>query len=263
MEQSNPIRMGVDANLLIYLARFDDPRFDPKGTIHKLLDMNALRPEAYEEVPEYNLPPLLRNKFFNKVKVLPSGVQLYQRLINVNDQIKAIKEGKLQLYISPTVNYELRQDKLTQDFIDKYIIRLQVNNEDAPEFYGKRWELGNRYPMPKEDDARYLKQTTSVDAYIMAEYSLFGLSVITANEKHFLHEDVKLEDYNICNGIMECNKEYGLIFKNNIGKLEEPRPYSVERFGGLLKNALEKSRIDARADFINSNIDENNSFISF
>lgn len=263
MAKSNEkIRIGVDSNIIIYLAKYVNPIFDPSGNIHKLLENEALFPEAYDGMRIENLPPLLQDTFLGKVHKLPNGLKIYGNLRDIKTIYNMVVEGKLELCVSPTVYFEIEQDYSCREFVANYTTRLKVNDEDTVEFFGKRWELAEKYSkyIPKDRDAVTLKERVSADACEMAEYSLFGLNVITANEKHLIHKFFKKKDFIISEGIKEVNKEQGLMFFTRDKKLYAPCALTLEQLIAKIKKS-QKMSTTPRVDFVNVNIDEDNAYI--
>lgn len=123
-KNNDKIRVGVDSNIIIYLAKYTNPTFDPNGNIHKLLEMKALCPEAYDGISTENLPPLLQDGFLGSVITLPNGTQLYRNLMDIKNIYDYILSGKLEICVSPTVYFEIERNYINREFVENYATRL-------------------------------------------------------------------------------------------------------------------------------------------
>jgi len=260
--RNDKIRIGVDSNIIVYLSKFTNPIFDPNGNIHKLLERQALCPEAYENIPVINLPPLLQDGFLGSVTEFSNGTKLYANLMDIKYIYDSILSGKLEICVSPTVYFEIEEDFCSRQFVETYATRLQISDKDSEEFFNKRLELAEKYSkyIPKERSAILLKSICSADACIMAEYSLFGLNMITVNAKHLIHKYPTNKDFIIANGLKDINRKYGLIFKTKDSRNNSPTTHSLGNFVGRMKRA-EKEHSITGLYFENLNIDENNMYI--
>ena len=248
-----PIKRGLDTNILIYLSQYNDPRFDPQNIVHDLIEKKALFPSLFALTPKRNLPPILRNTYLGEIDSNEDGKEFYTNLLDIARLDNLIKEGIVQAYVSPTVQFEVVNENVI-DYMDTYCRRLQVNKEDSAEFFGKRWELANLYAekgaIPKKRDAVTLKERIIPDACLTAEYSLFGIEFLTANEVDLIHRNPMDEDYAISDAVQQVNREYGLRFVGNNNK-----PYSrVKKY---------RHGTNLFIDFDKSNIDKDNHYIPY
>ena len=264
MEINKPIKRGLDTNILIYLSIYNDPRFDPQNLVHDLIEKKALFPSLFALTPKKSLPPILKNAYLGQIETNEDGRDFYSNLLDIARLDKLIKEGVVEAYVSPTVQFEVVNEN-TIEYMDNYCKRLQVNKEDSAEFFGKRWELANLYAekgaIAKKRDAVTLKERIIPDACLTAEYSLFGLEFLTANQVDLIHRNPSEEDYAIADAIQQINKAYGLTFVSNNGKPYSPKPNSVYQFTSRVKKYMHG--INLFIDFNKSNIDKDNHYIPY
>ena len=261
--KSQKLRIGLDSNMVIYLAQLDSQIYDPKDVIKNLLEKHALDTNIYKNTPFRNLPPILQDKYLGDITTLPSGVEIYGHLQDVYILLKMIKNGEIEAYITPTVKYEVETRRYVSDFIDEYINEVIVE-DDNTEFWQKRKELAYKYAgrgaIDMERNAVERKDDITADACIAAEFALCGLNYITANEKHMVHINVQEQDYKRRDRIQDINWDYGLRYLGRREKLYAPYPLSVPDFMGKLKKFI-KGFVPI-LDFLDAKIDEDNNYLS-
>lgn len=173
---------------------------------------------------------------------------------------KLLKNDELKLYITPTVMGEL--GLFTDTHVDSTVNANEKQALSRTNFMQKFLETqSNVYVLTVPDDMKYkfeydvlllAKQymsshamqreyspvvrsyVPSTDAFIVAESSIFGLTVMTFNEQHFMHRNfirpgVK-GDFRRAEQIEEINALHGLKFKTNTKKKRAPRPIAVHGF---------------------------------
>ena len=261
------IKIAVDSNIIISLSKFINPKFDPDNVVHELLKQDhQVMANTYKGTPKKFLPPLLRDNYLGTLELGDDGSYSYQRLIDIYRLYSALKHGSIELCVTPLVFLETNKPS-NKDFLDNYCTILTVSDVDAPEFYTLRNELATKYTesgaMEEILDGRRMKMQPSNDAYIMAEASLFGLDLITANERDFIHEDVFLKDYKRQNAILEINKEEDISFISNHNKsVFYPSPKNLATFIAKLKRHFRDKNFKVMYFAENPKIDENNQYYS-
>lgn len=261
------IKIAADSNIIIDLSKFMDPKFDPNNTVHELIKSGSDKLTAtFKNIPKKFLPPLLQDNYLGELILSNDGNWHYQRLMNISKLAYSLERKSIELCITPLVVLETYKTK-TASFIDTYCTKLKVSEKFAPEFYNLRGELAAEYTsgggMEQVLDGRRLKMQPSNDAYIMAEASLFGLNLITANERHFIHDDIYKQDYNKANKINNINKENGLVYiSNHEGRPFIPGPMTLSSTVSRIKKYIKDENFAGMIYATNSNIDENNEYFT-
>lgn len=259
------IKIAADSNIIISLSKFMDPRFDPDGEVYLLLKTHSYLPSAvFRDFDKKDLPPILKDGWLGQLTLQQDGLLYYQNLYDIYKLAMAVKHKSIELCITPLAYLETNR-KRTADFIKEYCTVLTVKDSDAPEFYTLRNELATKYTqsgaMEEILDGRRMKMQPSNDAYIMAEASLFGLDLITANEKDFIHEVVADADYKRQNGIYKVNLEEDIVFSSNIDDTNFiPSSKNLANFLSKLRRYMKGRESHGMIYTDNPNIDENNQF---
>ncbi|MBQ7880709.1 MAG: hypothetical protein IJ358_02590 [Clostridia bacterium] len=264
MASKQKIKIGLDANTVIYLSKLNDPKFDPTGIVKDLLDKRALDTRVFASTRRKDLPPILKDNYLGETIELPSGIEIYGNLKNIHQLLTAIKSGEIEAYVSPTVKYECEGGvKQVEKFIEDYLHEIVVDDKDAPIFYTKRMELATKYgeanAIDNERDGVSLQERVTADACITAEYALCGLNFVTANLKHLVHVNVDDEDYKRNGKIKQVNYNYGLIYTTRDGYKRSPEAYSISMFVSKLRK-WNKDHTTFLCDFVDVNIDDKDVF---
>ena len=265
MSANSKVRVGVDSNIIIYLAKYMCPDYDPDNVVHDLIEKKMLNTRIYKNVPTEGLPLLLQDGFLGATEKLKTGAEIYGNILDIAQLADWVKNGDIELCVCPTVRYELGERRLVADFIEKYATVLKVSNDDLTKFNGMRWALACKYAeagaIDKEKDAVDMKLRITPDACLTAEYAQFGINFVTANAKHLVHLNVEEEDYIRSERIEQVNKDFGLSFTSTNGMIAASRSMTVAGFTVRLKKHFqgENKRV---VDFVDSNIDEDDFYIS-
>lgn len=259
------IKIAVDSNIIIALSKYMDPKFDPDNEIHNAVKKGSAHlTMLYKDKPFKELPPLLQDNYLGKLERGIDNNYYFARLTNISKLAYSLKKGTIEICATPLVFLETNKSA-TLAFYNKYCTILTVADNDAIEFFRKRDILAEAYTKGRAMDqilnGKTMETQPSNDAYIMAEASMFGLDLVTANEKHFVHVNVHNKDYKLSNRIQTINEEFGLCFKSNIkGKVFIPtsRPVDsmVSKVTKYVKDPEYKSLFFANS----ANIDENNQY---
>ncbi|MBE7075617.1 MAG: hypothetical protein E7375_00920 [Clostridiales bacterium] len=149
--------------------------------------------------------------------------------------IKDLMEGDfVRFVVTPTVFQEVKHGESFKNFISKHCIVPQINPENYQRYSNKVNELAEAYctetsyvedhvaaPMHLNYVAAIGKYVPTNDAFIMAEATVLGLSLLTCNVNDFLQsriwreraEKSKFEYGNdIAKGISIINKKYHYVF---------------------------------------------------
>ena len=162
------------------------------GAFINLMDIYNILTWIKDGTIEVYVTPTAFNELENLNEV-EDGKKYYSNLMDIYRLLERIKKGIVELYITPSVfgelNFEYFEDQL--GFIKNYFKVIQVKDEDAKVFYSKRGLLAKKYvesgAMLEQYNASQRKRVPQNDAYIMAEASLCGLVLITANNKDFIN----------------------------------------------------------------------------
>ena len=260
------IKIAADSNIIIALSKFMDPKFDPDNELHDLMALKTSLPSAiYPDLDKKDLPPILKDRWMGQLAAQADGTLYYQNLLDIYNLAKAIQRGQIELCVTPLVYLETYRHHIA-DFIKQYCPVLTVKDSDAEEFYALRNQLAEKYvesgAMEATLNGKTMTMQPSNDAYIMAEAALFGLDLITANEKDFIHKIVADADYKRQNGITQVNYDENIVYKSNIkGQCFIPTSKNLASFLSKLKKHFRK-RINGIIFNENPNIDENKQYHS-
>lgn len=242
-KQKEKIQIAVDSDIVINLINFIDPKNDPDGIIHDLLEKRALQPAYFADYKKNDLPPLLRDRWFSKI-VKSGDIEIYENLLDIYRLFKYVKEGIIELCITPTIFHELDYPH-NEDFIKKYITVLKVRKEDAQAFYEKRNRIVDEYIengiFVTEYNSYLHRELPPNDACASVEAALFGLYFYTANVKHFIQNKyANQKEYEISDKIKETHLRNSVIFKNNFGRDVTPGPKTISTLNSNVKRVLKK-----------------------
>lgn len=260
----NPIKVGLDANVVIYLARLDKSSNVLDKRVMSALEEGALNAEEYMATNFRDLPPILREEYLGELTTDLNGKDHYGYLEEMFELLQEIKAGVVQPMIGPTVSYELRGRVYVEDFVNKYVTEIVVSEKDT-EFWIKRKELAQKYAeagaIDLEPNAVDLRDDITADACLAAEFSLFGLNFITVNLKHLVHKIVKRKDYRRRDKIMEVNQNYGLNYSISLDSTQySPGSFTVQNYLQRLK-IYKKRGANPVLYFNDINLDRNNNYV--
>jgi len=256
------INVAVDSCVVIMLSKLASKNFNEKDmALMECLKHKTFNYDLYKDVPYKFLPSLLKDKYFGIWEEGEDGKRYYNNLLDMYRLWQMVEKGYVNLYMTPTVFGELDFEWFEEqiEFINKYVKVLQVRDEDSKLFYSTRGLLAKDYvesgAMLEEFNASQRKRVPQNDAYIMAEASLFGMMLITTNEKDFINSNKWKEDYKRGDKIQEVNKRKKLIFNSNKPLLKTcPYPITVHSF--VMKARHMKRDCTKAFYIINPNIDE-------
>ena len=259
------IKVALDSCTVINLSKLDNPRNDPDNVVHDLLKTKKLMPSKFKRTAYSKLPPLLQDSYLGKIEKI-DGKEYYKTLIDLEHLLEAVKRGEIELCITKTVFNELNLDKhaSTKKFVENYVNILRVPDELKQTFAIRRTKLAREYvardAMDDEYSASEEKRVPTNDAYIMAEATIFGLTLITFNGKDFIFIKNNPKSWERLKVITEINKEKKYFFESNIsGVMMTPKPTNLSAFIGNYKHYL---RGDDTNPFVTTeyNLNEANEF---
>ena len=260
--------VALDSNIIIALSVYEKHGED----IRNILEKNRYDSSAVKDLVKQNY--YMRKEFSrfdenDKCAKLELIAFLYFNL----------RKNKIKAYITKTVFGELglmpknvlqgvnsrklyKQEVEIKDFLENpknHVTVLTVDKENIEDFAKDKLTLALAYveagAMGKEYNPFLEDYYPSTDALIMAETSLFGLFLITLNEKHFVHMDCYDNDgrgdFQRATLIEEANTAYGLRFITNRGYLDPPKPIPLDIF----INRFKLRYTEARAFFTRPHID--------
>ena len=259
----SPIKLGLDANIVIYLARIDGSSNELDKKVLSALENGTLNVEDYQTTNFRDLPPLLRQEYVGELTVGQDGKDHYGYLEELYELLGYIKAGVIQPIIGPTVSYELKGHFNTDEFIDKYVTEVVVDKGDT-EFWRRRKELANKYAeanaIDMEPNAVDLKEEITADACLTAEYSLFGVNFVTANLRHLVHKHTG--DFKRRDRICAVNQEYGLCYTISHVDKSKYSPTSFPVANYLTRLRIYKKRGANPVLYFNDiNLDQNNNYM--
>ena len=231
------IKIAVDSCVITALSQISSKNLSPEDkAVRACLKNRTLNPGLYRSVPYEFLPPLLKDRYLGAIIKGDNGESYYTNLINIYDLWVKVERGQVELYITPTVAGELDFEWLEEqkEFINKYVNVIRIEKGEK-QFYRERNALARTYvqygAMKECYSACEHKKVPQNDAYIMAEASLCGLALVTANSKDFINYNNYDEDYKRTNIIQQVNKDNGLMFASNLPNIKiAPYPMSVTSF---------------------------------
>lgn len=242
------VHIAVDTNVIIALSIYEKYGDD----LRKMLKFYSLDSEEVKNIVMSN--DKLRKEFYDPIRH-----RISERLDFVYELYYQMRKGNINLHITKTVAGELgiakktlfkdkvagRMYSIERDVLsllenpDNNLSILTVKDEDAAQFAQDKLELASAYVEARAMDKEYNSQLEDYypckDADIVAEASLFGLFLVTLNEKHFIHIDANAEnglgDFERANRIEKVNGNYDLYFPTNrIPHKDPPRPISLASF---------------------------------
>lgn len=173
-----------------------------------------------------------------------------------------MKTGEINLVIVDAVYQESKHSKSLLDFIKEYCYFPDINAVNYQEKAEEARKLAYAYCSPFDNNgveepspmklvfiADINKSVPTNDCYIMAQATIEGISLITANGKDFIFNkrNASLE-HDRSRGIAIINEQYGYYDKNSKNKNLSPKPFHIYTLGPMIKkydnykNKLEVSK---------------------
>ena len=230
----NRVKVAADPSLMIDLFTLIHPKNDVDGKVMKALKQGALRAEDWENIDYTNLPKLLKDRSLGRVS---NGRYYY--LENLYDLLQKVLKGQIEIYITPLTASRLTGlNEIEEEFLNKYIVKVAVRNEDADEIYKKIHKLANEYRKNehKANTKDWVFEHDYSKACIVAEASYCGLPLIT-NDLSLVH----LEDkrYGMTEIIKTTNRNFEdvkLGIKSKGGKMMTPATMLLSSFVASLRD---------------------------
>lgn len=162
-----------------------------------------------------------------------------------------MQDDQIRLVIVDAVYQESQHSVSLLTFMKKFCYFPKVNlvnyQRKAAEArrlanaYCETFEVGDReYPAPmkKVFNAESGKFSPTNDCYIMAQATMEGISLITANGKDFIFDEkIGKENHDRAKGIMSINISRG-YYKSGMGKFNTSRPFHIQTIGPMLKDEV-------------------------
>ena len=215
MENNNPLYFAIDSDVLRMLTYIDKLFSEGKDLDFK-----------------YSSDPLL-NKWGGYFK------RLY---------FKA-KNNEIRFVIVDAVYQESQHSISLLTFMKNYCYFPKINAVNYLKKAEKARRLANAYcepydvgdkefpaPMKKIFNAESGKSSPTNDCYIMAQATMEGISLITANGRDFIFDEKNgKENHDRAKGIMSINIARG-YYKTSQGKFNTSRPFHIHTIGPMLKD---------------------------
>lgn len=230
----NRVKVAADPSLMIDLFTVIHPKNDIDGQVMKSLKEGTLRAEDWADVEYERLPKLLKDRSLGRVT---DGRYYY--LENIYKLLQRIINGDVEIYITPLTASRLTGlNNIEEEFLNKYIVKLAVRNEDAEEIYSNIHKLANQYKKneQKANTGNWVFQRDYSKACIVAEASYCGLPLIT-NDLALVHLDD--ERYGMTNIIKDTNRKFtdvNLGIKSKGGKMMTPSTMLLSSFIASLRD---------------------------
>lgn len=224
-----PNYMAIDSCSAIYLSKLLSNADD---TAHILteLDNGSFTNKHYANTPPKERPQLLQDKYLGTTNTTRDGKKIFANLMSIHYLSTLIRNNEVQLVVTPIVLNELNPTKniALVPFLRKYCKVVVINGEEAvakhcrdvdtlANLYAKHGAMGTFFCA--KDNARIPEN----DAYIMAEATLLGLNLITANRWDF-KDKREMQDGGRLNDIFYVNEVYNHTFKDQFNNIMTPRP---------------------------------------
>lgn len=230
----NRVKVAADPSLMIDLFTLIHPKNDVDGQVMKALEQGTLSSENWENIDYNNLPKLLRDRSLGRVN---NG--RYYCLENLYDLLQKVLKGQIEIYITPLTASRLTGlNEIEEEFLNKYIVRVSVRNEDAEEIYKKIHRLANAYKKNerKANTGDWVFDHDYSKACIVAEASYCGLPLIT-NDLSLVHFNEKR--YGMTEVIKNTNRNFedvNLGVKSKGGKMMTPATMLLSSFVASLRD---------------------------
>lgn len=159
------------------------------------------------------------------------------------------KNDELRFVIVDAVYQESQHSSCLLNFMREYCyfpkinaVNYQKKAHEARKLanaYCSPYELGDKsYPAPMKTvfNAESTTFSPTNDCYIMAQATIEGLCLITANGKDFIFDEKsKSENHHRAKGIINVNISKG-YYASSQGKFHTPRPFHINTIGPMLKD---------------------------
>ena len=214
-----------------------------KDPLYFAIDSDILRTLTYIDITLQNNPDYeLRNSPDPLLKKW-SGyfLRLYKKMLN----------DELKLVIVDAVFQESQHSTSLLTFMKKYCyfpkinaVNYQRKSDEARRLanaYCEPYEVGDREysaPMKKVFNAESGTFSPTNDCYIMAQATIEGISLITANGKDFIFDErIGKENHDRAKGIMNINIAKG-YYAPKQGGFSTSRPFHIQTIGPMLKDEV-------------------------
>ncbi len=162
---------------------------------------------------------------------------------------KKMLSGEIRLVIVDAVFQESQHSKSLLSFMKEYCYFPKINAVNYQRKATEARKLANAYcepykigdkeypaPMKKVFNAESSKASPTNDCYIMAQATIEGISLITANGRDFIFDEkIDRENHHRAKGIMNVNINRG-YFSSRQGKFFTARPFHIRTVGPMLKD---------------------------
>jgi len=232
MENNAPIYIAIDSDILRSLTyiekiRQSEQSYDFKNSDHPLLKKySGYFQRLYHRMEEDSLRLVIVDAVYQESKHSASLVNFM----------------KNHCYF-PKINLVNYQEKATEarELANAYCSPFKLGGKEFPA------------PMKKVFHADENKHAPSNDCYIMAQATIEGICLITANGQDFIFDDKSnIENHFRSMGIINVNMIKGYC-SGDVKKYGIPRPYHIETIGPMIKQTLKFSAFPAFNEFEKGN----------
>ena len=212
-----------------------------KDPLYFAIDSDILRTLTYIDITLQNNPDYeLRN---SPDPLLKKWSGYFFRLYS------KMKNDEIRLVIVDAVFQESQHSKTLLGFMKNYCYFPKINavnyqrkaeeSRKLANAYCEPFEVGDRTfsaPMKKVFNAAYNQSSPTNDCFIMAQATIEGIPLITANGKDFIFDDkIGTENHDRAKGITSINISKG-YYSSKGGKFYTARPFHINTIGPMLKD---------------------------
>ena len=162
-----------------------------------------------------------------------------------------MQRDEIRLVIVDAVFQESQHSTSLLSFMKKYCYFPKINAVNYQRKAAEARKLANAYcsnfvvgdreypaPMKKIFNAESTTFSPTNDCYIMAQATIEGIPLITANGKDFIFDErAGTENHDRAKGIMSVNIAKG-YYTSNQGKFNTSRPFHINTIGPMLKDEV-------------------------
>ena len=232
MTNKNPIYLAIDSDVLRTLTLLDILKKE-----HSYVDIDKIKDSSLKK--DFNYFNRLYNAL-NHDEIRPLIVDaVYQESKHSASLVNFMKN---HCYF-PKINLVNYQEKATEarELANAYCSPFKLGGKEFPA------------PMKKVFHADENKHAPSNDCYIMAQATIEGICLITANGQDFIFDDKSnIENHFRSMGIINVNMIKGYC-SGDVKKYGIPRPYHIETIGPMIKQTLKFSAFPAFNEFEKGN----------
>ena len=258
--------IALDYEILLALSKWHERDFDKNGIIHELVEKcgTPYPSVVRKKTKNCEYPEIMKDSWLSViVRRQNSGDKIYTNLDNIIRLYTLIKYNKVTAWILPTVTKQFKRNPISKDFVNTYCKKIVFKQEDWEKFVKERTILAKSYiesgAIEKdgyiESEGDYIPQV----ARKIAEASRIGLYLVVKREDKYLHK-FSQGDYLRASTVVDCNKNYDLLFLSNCQKYLSVSPITLATFVQC-ENGQKNYRNPKSYCTLEINVDENGVYV--